>query len=143
MSVVLDLYFNPIGTYSRALKCKVWFRCDCRTILIFFQAYCKETELLIQVKELIVWFCYTLSVSTTHILSRPGLRVDTVPRSLFYFNIRYFVCVFHSPPLPFHPFWYLCPSLSKFLALLLQLGCYFYWENESRICCLFIYLSIY
>ncbi|KAK3749624.1 hypothetical protein QZH41_012961, partial [Actinostola sp. cb2023] len=24
-------------------------------------AYCKETELLIQVKELIVWFCYTLS----------------------------------------------------------------------------------
>ena len=45
--------------------------------LLLFQAYCEEPSLLLKVKELIVWFCHTLSVGITHV-DLPFLSSESV-----------------------------------------------------------------
>ena len=45
--------------------------------LLLFQAYCEEPSLLLKVKELIVWFCHTLSVGIT-LVDPPFLSSESV-----------------------------------------------------------------
>ena len=49
--ISLFLVINPLQCNNNAL--------------LFFQAYCEDPSLLLKVKELIVWFCHTLSVGIT------------------------------------------------------------------------------